>query len=262
MKRLIINADDFGLTPGITRGIIDAHLRGVVSSTSVLMNSPAVEESLVLAEKQAPQLGIGVHLVLTHGKPLLTPKSVPSLVCETGDFYPLPQFFNNIERLDFSEVYAEWKAQIESFLSTGRKPDHLDSHHHSSYASRSLFSVMLELAQRYQLPIRYPPLPEITYIGSISIERILEEFSVSSPHACITSFYGKSANLKNLTSILASIPEGTSELMCHPGYFEMELIKISSYHETREKELQVLTHPRVQKQVEKSGIRLCRFSDL
>jgi predicted glycoside hydrolase/deacetylase ChbG (UPF0249 family) len=72
MKRLIINADDFGLTPGVTRGILDAHLNGVVTSTSAMMNSPHIADSLAAAQ-DAPKLGMGVHLVLTWGKPMLTP---------------------------------------------------------------------------------------------------------------------------------------------------------------------------------------------
>ena len=101
MKRLIINADDFGLTPGVTRGILDAHINGVVTSTSAMMNSPHIAASLAAAQQDAPNLGMGVHLVLTWGKPVLAPEKVPTLVDDTGHFYKIFQLSGHAKQFRF-----------------------------------------------------------------------------------------------------------------------------------------------------------------
>ena len=262
MKQLVVNADDLGLTPGATRGIIDAHLKGIVTSTSALMNSPYIAESLALVRKEAPDLGIGVHLVLTWGKPFLPPEEVPSLVDGHGNFYKIQQLASRIPKVNLKEVRAEWQAQIQAFIATSHQPDHLDSHHHSSYSSQGLFTVMLELAREYNLPIRYPSIPENAFPGNETIKDVLGQYSIRCPQACITSFYGQAVSMANLVEIISTIPDGVSELMCHPGYADRELMDGSSYNTTRELELHVLTSPEVKAAVEKNGVILGRFSDL
>ncbi len=261
-KKLIINADDLGLTPGVTRGIIDAHLNGIVTSTSALMNSPCIAESLAAASQGVPELGVGVHLVLTWGKPLLAADAVPALVDSHGIFFKFQQFADRIPVLNLDEVRAEWQAQIEAFIATGRRPDHLDSHHHSSYSSQSLFTVMLELAQEYSLPIRYPSKSEGNFPVIESLVQVLGQFPVRCPQSCITTFYGEALSMENLSEIISTIPEGISELMCHPGYADRELIVSSSYTTAREQELWILTSVEIKAIVEKNGVLLARFSDL
>lgn len=262
MKLLIINADDLALTAGVTRGIIDAHSHGIVTSTSVLMNSPLAAKSLAQIRQKAPKLGVGVHLVLTKGKPLLPAEEAPSLTDTFGSFYPFDHFLANTEWLNLSEVRLEWQAQIDAFISTGFQPDHLDSHHHISYTTPGLLSVMLELAQQYGVPVRHPPLPETQLINNKTDRELFKKFPVSNPKACITTFYGEHANLGQLIKILTNLPEGTSELMCHPGYADAELNRVSSYNSTREIELRLLTSPEVRTAIHQNGIELIRFSDL
>ena len=262
MKQLVVNADDLSLTPGVTRGIIDAHLKGVVTSTSALMNSPTIADGLALVRQKASALGVGVHLVLTWGKPKLPPEEVPSLVDGHGNFYKFNQLISHVQNLNLDEVHMEWQAQIEAFIATGHQPDHLDSHHHSSYSSQGLFTVMLELAREYNLPIRYPSMSDGTFPGNETIKKILVQYSFRSPQDCITSFYGQAVSEANLVDILSIIPEGVIELMCHPGYADHELMDGSSYNTARELELRILTSPEVKAAVEKNGIILGRFSDL
>src|SRR5512132_365248 len=132
MKRLIINADDYGRTPEISRGIREAHLRGVVTSTTCMMNLTNTGDDISIALNETPNLGLGVHLVLTMGKPLSAPELVPSIVDENGNHLKYNPFFANIPNLNMDEVKAEWRLQIERFIkAAGRKPTHLDSHHHS-----------------------------------------------------------------------------------------------------------------------------------
>ncbi len=262
MKRLIINADDFGLTPGVTRGILDAHLNGVVTSTSAMMNSAHIAESLAAANRDAPYLGIGVHLVLTWGKPLLPPEEVSTLVDDTGHFYKIFQLSGRVGNFDLNEVKIEWQTQIEAFISYGRRPDHLDSHHHISYSSPALFAVMLDLANEYNLPIRFPCKSEDSSFEIEPLIQILNQYPISVPQLCITAFYDEGVSIANLSSIISALPEGVSELMCHPGYADSELIEGSTYTTAHEMELRILTSKEIKTCIKENGVSLARFSDL
>jgi predicted glycoside hydrolase/deacetylase ChbG (UPF0249 family) len=140
MKRLIINSDDYGRTPEISRGIREAHLKGVVTSTTCMMNIPTTASDIAIALQETPTLGMGVHLVLTMGRPVLPHTEVSSITDEEGNFFKLDKFMEHVSALDADEVKAEWRAQIEAFIqAAGRGPTHLDSHHHSSYFKPELF---------------------------------------------------------------------------------------------------------------------------
>ncbi|HKY53705.1 MAG TPA: ChbG/HpnK family deacetylase, partial [Anaerolineales bacterium] len=144
MKQLIINSDDYGRTPDISRGIREAHLNGVVTSTTCMMNIPTTASDVAIALKETPELGMGVHLVLTMGRPI-TGGPGSSITDENGDFFKYVPFVEHVPQMDMNEVKEEWRAQIEAFISAaGRKPSHLDSHHHSSYFAPQLFRGMLE----------------------------------------------------------------------------------------------------------------------
>src|SRR5215211_8499298 len=157
MKQLIINADDYGRTPEISRGIREAHLHGIVSSTTCMMNIPTTAEDIAVALKEAPALGLGVHLVLTMGSPVSAPETVLSITDENGHFFKYTPLIQHLPTIKIDEVTMEWRAQIEAFIrAAGRKPTHLDSHHHSSYFSPELFQGMLELAEEYDCAIRLP----------------------------------------------------------------------------------------------------------
>lgn len=262
MKKMIINADDLGLTPGVSNGIIAAHTQGIVTSTSALMNTDHIFQDLPRTHQICPHLGIGVHMVITEGQPLLPIEKVPSLVDESGRFYELHHKPEKIPSLDLDEVRAEWKTQIESFIRYGFKPDHLDSHHHISYFNPDIFSVMLDLAREYNLPIRYPPPEFIEALGAKNISRWLDEYGVEAPAACITSFYGENnaVSQENLLNIINTLEDGTFEVMCHPGYADQELVENCSYSTPRENELSILTSAEVIDAVQSKGITLIPFS--
>src|SRR5690242_18920412 len=113
MKRLIINSDDYGRSPDISRGIRQAHLNGVVSSTTCMMNIPTTAQDVAVAVQETPKLGMGVHLVLTMGKPILPREAVSSIVDEQGNNRKYVPFLDNIPQLNIAEVKAEWQAQID-----------------------------------------------------------------------------------------------------------------------------------------------------
>jgi predicted glycoside hydrolase/deacetylase ChbG (UPF0249 family) len=268
MKRLIINADDYGRSPDISRGIREAHLNGVVSSTTCMMNIPTTAQDVAIAVQETPKLGMGVHLVLTMGKPILPREAVPSIVDEQGNNRKYDPFLNHLPHLNIAEVKAEWRAQIEAFIRAGgRKPDHLDSHHHSSYFSPALFRAMLELAKEYDCPIRYPLLPtnadsrefaETTRLAPA----LLNEFKPQRPDVFFVNFYDETATKENLLNIINSVGEGTSEIMCHPGHVDETFAKESIYNFQRARELQILTDPEIKQAIQANGIELITFTDL
>lgn len=261
---LIINADDLGLTPGVSDGIIAAHTQGIVISTSALMNTAHILSDLPRTRQACPGLGIGVHLTLTEGQPLLPREKVQSLVDENGRFFKLNHEPERIRTLDLDEVRAEWRTQIESFKSYGFDPDHLDSHHHISYFQPEVFKVMLDLADEFHLPIRYPPQVFFEWLERENVDRLLQEYGVKTPSDCITSFYGQENDVsqENMLNIIHSLGEGAHELMCHPGIADQKLVENSSYSSPRELELEILTNSTIENAIRDKDIRLITFSEL
>lgn len=192
---------------------------------------------------------------------------VPSIVDTHGKHFKYAPFIENIPNLDLEEVKTEWRTQIERFIHvTGRKPTHLDSHHHSSYFSPALFEAMLEMAKDYDCPIRYPLVPNDDSIEFRETTKqapaLLQEFNPRRPDVFYVNFYDEAATKENLLNIINNIGEGTSEIMCHPGYVDDAFAKESTYNFQRERELEVLTDPEIKRAIEAQGIQLATFADL
>ena len=272
MKRLIINSDDYGRTPDISRGIREAHLHGVVSSTTCMMNIPTTAADVAVAVQETPRLGMGVHLVLTMGRPILPKEAVPSIVDANGNHFKYDPFIANIPNLNMAEVKAEWRAQIEAFIhAAGRKPDHLDSHHHSSFFTPELFRAMLEIATEYGCPIRNPiaygdnptaGMPAVASPMSDHAPRLIKEFNTRTTDTIFVDFYDNGATYEELYEIFNKLPEGTTELMCHPGYVDEAFAKESVYNFQRERELKILTDPAVKQALVERNIELITFAEL
>lgn len=264
--RLIVNADDYGRTPEVSRGIRAAHLHGIVTSTTCMMNIPATADDIALALQETPKLGMGVHLVLTMGRPVLAPETVPSLVDENGYFFKNRPLLERLPDLNIEEVKQEWRAQIECFIqAAGRKPTHLDSHHHSSYYTPELFRAMLEFAREYDCAIRYP----FTEVWSELEEtykvvpELIREFNPRRPDTFIADFYDEDATLEYLQEIVHTLEEGTSELMCHPGHVDQFFAERGSvYNFQREREFNILTDPSIRQAIAANDIRLIHFAEL
>jgi predicted glycoside hydrolase/deacetylase ChbG (UPF0249 family) len=274
MKRLIVNSDDYGRSSNISKGIREAHIGGIVTSTTCMMNFPTTADDIRTALKVAPKLGLGTHLVLTAGKPLTDPAKIKSLVTAEGGFRGLADLTEHIADLDPTEAQTEWRAQIEAFVSAaGNNPTHLDSHHHSSYFSARLFRAMLELAKEYGCGIRLPRsygvedgmegLPPVVR-GSINsyAPKLIEEFDPPRPDSFFASFYDENATKEHILDVLKKLPEGDYELMCHPGYTDTDLALSSVYNAQRERELSILTDPDVLEAVKAGEIQLITFADL
>jgi hypothetical protein len=272
--RLIVNADDYGRTPGVSQGIRKAHLEGIVTSTTALMNMPGVEEALLQAIRECPGLGLGVHLVATSGKPVLPSGRVPTLTGGDDSFHKMQM--ERLEQIKLDELREEWQAQVRRFVEvTGQAPDHLDSHHHFTFFSEPICRIMLDLASEYgcavrcTLPARRPdetgglPCP-IYEQASIYVPKLMREYGTRHPDHFEGTFYDQTATVEHLSGILNGLLEGCSELMCHPGYADEALLgeQGSGYNKPRENEIATLTDPRVIDLIGQRGIKKINFAGL
>lgn len=246
MYKLIINADDFGYSRGVNYGIIDAYRIGVLTSTTMMTNMPGVEHGVELA-KENPGLGVGVHLVLTCGKPLL--ENHKTLVDVNGNFHNL-NYYKGAFEIDLDEIYKEWKAQIERFISFGLEPTHLDSHHHIN-SHEKIYPVFLELAKEYNLPIRNNINKDI--ISKYDYIKTTDYFAGEVNNSII--------DIDTLRDLFKN--HKTVEIMTHPAYLDKHLIVNSSFTYPRVEELELLTNKKVVKMLKNStDIKLITFKEL
>jgi predicted glycoside hydrolase/deacetylase ChbG (UPF0249 family) len=247
---LIVNADDFNLTAGVSRGILEAHLRGIVTSASVMVNLPGLEQGRDLV-RDAPRLGLGLHLNLTFGPPVLPPTQVVSLVDGAGRFIRDPARVGAIG--DLSEIRAEMAAQAARFEAVfERRPSHLDTHHHLHRNPR-LFDVVLDLAETLGIPLRALTLEMAGRIQSRRLPAVDRAVGDVGPEAYWTP--------DRLRTFLTAMQEGVTELMCHPGYADGAL-SASSYCAQREVELRALCDPQVKAALTAGGARCLTYGDL
>lgn len=249
MKLLIVNADDFGLTAGVSRGILEAHRGGIVTSTSVLVNRPL--DATLLADLKASGLGVGLHLNLTLGAAVSPAAEVSSLLDADGKFFRDP--LRQAVEAKPEEAGLELRAQAAAFIRLlGRTPTHLDTHHQVGRHA-PVFDAVLDLAEELGVGVR---------CVDDETRGAARGRGLKSPE----HFFGESGpdpywSVERLLARLASLPEGVSEFMTHPGYFDQEL-GYSRYGKQREVELRGLTDPGVSAAVAAGGIRLCHFGDL
>jgi chitin disaccharide deacetylase len=246
MRRLIVNADDFGLTPGVSEGILTAHRHGIVTSTTVLVNRPIPRD--LLDRLDASGLGVGLHVNLTLGSPITKSSS---LVDGSGRF--VRDARHAAARAKPRDVEREVEAQIERFEKLRKRPPtHLDTHHHVGLLS-PVREVVVQLARRRGLPVR-------------SQDAMARAAARSAALATPDHFFGESGpspywTLERTLAHLRRLPPGCSEFMTHPGYCDDEL-SYSRYGRQRETELAGLGSPAARAAVAALGIQLCDFRDL
>lgn len=276
-RQLIVNADDYGRAPGVSRGILYAHRTGIVTSTTVMINRPGVEAQL--AEAMAcRELGVGLHLVFTAWRPVLPPQRIPALVDSNGHFLEQHQVWARAKTIPVEQLHAELKAQVERFRAlAGRLPDHLDCHHFV-HLYPPFFQVYADLAAHYRLPLRVPFSPQTDLTKTLPFlegfpcdlvrgiqvtdSNLVQARRLAHPDHFIGTFFGRQAlTVDYLFGLLKALPEGVSELMCHPGYDDPTLAS-SSYRTERELELALLTRSAVRRRVAELGIELVTFGVL
>lgn len=249
MKRLIVNADDLGRTHGINTGVFEAHRLGIVTSSTAMVNYESVQEAAAMS-REHPKLGIGLHVALTGGRTALPAASVPSLVDARGAQPSKPEGLGSARP---EEIAAEVEAQFRKFTEVfGRKPTHLDSHHHS-HRRPEVFEAVKALALREGLPVRN---------AGGAMGEALRRAGLRTNDAFEERFFDEGVTVANLVHIIEHLPEGSTELMCHPAHADAELAASSSYAAVRVIELSALCDPSVKSAIARAGVRLIGFAEL
>jgi len=270
-KELIINADDFGLSPEIDRGVAEASAEGIVSSASLLANGPDFDGAVRLA--RAGGFSVGVHLTLTGGLPVSAPGAIPSLLGARGAFYPrFASFFARWTAglVNKRQVLLEWRAQIEKVLAAGIKPAHLDGEQYVHMVP-GLFGLCVRLAdefgiRRVRAPRRILFLSPRPGPGRLAARALLEGFMLhpayrrfhraEAPHYLLGFEASGRLDEKRLEHILRNLPEGRSELVCHPGAADKGAPGLPAWGYDWRGELKALTSPRAAALLRASGASL------
>jgi chitin disaccharide deacetylase len=249
-KYLIVNADDYGMASSVSQGIREAHQRGIVTSTTVMIGMDAAAENARQALKETPNLGLGLHVVVAGKamKPVLPPDQIPSLVRPDGLFYDNPVWGEHVSLFDADEMTREVNAQFERFVSVvGRLPTHIDSHYHAAYFQPASAAAMRALAFKHNLPMRHADPSDLPVVNGL-------------PHPSGYLQLDHDQPIEVLIESLKNLPEGEiTELCCHPGYSNDTLFDTDPWTTVREIEVRYLTDPRVKAVIELEGITLCHF---
>jgi predicted glycoside hydrolase/deacetylase ChbG (UPF0249 family) len=265
MKRLIVNADDLGITEGVNRGIIDCYRRGIVTSTTLMVNGEAVAGAAVLAA-ECPELGVGLHLNLTTGPPSQQPSLVPSLVGRDGCF---PGKANMLARLSTGsvrreELEGEIEAQARACRGLDIEPTHLDSHHHihaHPVVARALVRVCPCLGiERVRWYRAAPSSLKALGIRAVSLLSRPRGLRMPDRFAGIEEMGGR--DMAEALRRELSRRGDTLEFMVHPGYSDQRLRRVSAYSDPRQVELAALLSREAVEAVEESGVRLVSFRGL
>lgn len=285
MPRLIINADDFGLTSGVNRAIEEANRAGVVTSATLMAKSQAFEEAVALAKK-LPRLEVGCHVVLIDGEPIGS--GLTSLTDGTARFKSSLKDFALAavrKQLSQDEIQREAEAQIRKIQSAGIQVTHVDTHKHTHIFPHVLLPVMKAAKACGIRAIRNPFEPfrvwastavlsrpamwirafEVTLLLKFerAFGRIVREEGISTTDGSLGVIATGGLDQKVLLSTIEAIPQGTWELVCHPGYADTDLRGVGTrLLGSRQVELEVLRSEQTKQALEKRGIRLISYADL
>ncbi len=286
MRRLIVNADDFGLTAGVNRGIVEAHAAGIVTSATLMANSTAFDDAVQLAGSN-PKLSVGCHLVLIDGTPLLAADKVPSLM-DPGNRSHFRQNISGFSlralsgRLHADEIEAEATAQIRKLQSAGIQVSHIDTHKHTHMFPQVLHP-LLRAAQACGVLAVRNPFGWMAFSGIANRPQLWQRYGqVKLLNLLAGKFRHAVADAGMLTTdgsvgviatgalddrlfhfILETLPEGTWEFVTHPGYNDAELAGIRTrLRESRDLELGVLTSAATRTLLDRNGIQIISYPDL
>lgn len=252
VKRLIVNADDLGRARGINAGIVRAYRDGIVTAATLMVSAPASAAAGRLA-RELPGLDVGVHLALTYGRPITEPARIPSLVEAGGAFPTKPEAFLGTRRAAADEALVEYRAQYERARDLlDRAPSHLDSHHWL-HDEPALEWAITELARETGAAVRQHSAPQRDRFRAAGL-RTPDVFRREFQH-------GGHVDVPHLIALLGETADGVTELMCHPGEPDAELVATSAYAADRPVELATLCDPAVAAAVRELGITLATFAD-
>jgi hopanoid biosynthesis associated protein HpnK len=290
VRRLIVNADDFGFTAGVNRAIVEAHSHGIVTSSTLMANGRAFEDAVHLA-KTVPRMSVGCHVVLIDGEPVSDLKLLPSLTSARS----VPARFRDglksfaaqalAGRLDADEIEAEVRAQIRKLQSAGIRVSHVDTHKHTHLFPGVLRPLLRaaracgvhavrnplgprqplkssELLTRPSLWIRYAEARVLCSLAAKFRDAASRE-GMATPDGTLGIVVTGALDERLFRAIADIIPEGTWEFVCHPGYNDDDLKSAKTrLRESREIELRVLTMPEAQQLLLDQGIELISYREL
>ena len=287
MRRLIVNADDFGFTFGVNQAIVEAHTRGVVTSSTLMANGLAFAQAAQLVPT-IPNLSVGCHVVLIDGMPLAPPDHIRTLTDGNAHFRDgLKRFAARAVagRLDPEEISTEATAQIRRIQNAGITVSHFDTHKHTHLFPKVL-RPLLRAADACgvkavrnpfgpRLPLRSSELLARPSLWTRHLEvRLLRTFAGKfreavrregflTPDGTLGIEVTGTLDERLFLAIARSIPEGNWEFVCHPGYNDAELQRANTrLRESREMELRALTLPAARQMLTHQGIELISYRDL
>ena len=295
MRRLIVNADDFGMTAGINRAIAEAQQRGIVTSATLMANSHAFDGAAAFARTLAgdkARFSVGCHVVLLDGEPVLPADRVASLLqpgAQNGSQFRVK--LNDFVLASFrgklrpDEIEAESAAQMQRLQEVGVEPSHFDTHKHA-HMFPAVLRPLLSAAKAQKIPaVRNPfgqvwPLPlgdvlrrrqlwkrfaqlNVLRNFAANFRKEVEAHGLRTTDGSVAVLVTGSLDLNLFRKIVDNIPEGTWEFVCHPGYDDEELSKVRTrLRESRAKELELLTSDGAREALRERGIQLISYREL
>jgi predicted glycoside hydrolase/deacetylase ChbG (UPF0249 family) len=282
MKKVIINADDFGLIRGVNEGIVKAHQEGILTSATLMANMPGFDHAVEMAGAN-PELGVGAHLNILRGQPLSPAQKVDSLLSRELRFIPsVANLLRRmaLKRVSFDEIEREFRAQVEKVKGAGIDPSHIDSEKHI-HLIRPLFRIVLKLAKEYKIDkIRFiqeyciSARPGQMFksmfisLSLTSMKKKMVQEGIRSPD----NFYGVCDSGRitaaKIRRALQKAKEGVTEIMVHPGFITQEMIELEKQigpyyiNKYREKELDALLDEKLPEIIADMGIQLINFNHL
>lgn len=282
MRRLIVNADDFGLTSGVNRGILEAHEHGIVTSATLMAGSAKFQEAVDFASR-VPRLSVGCHVLLVDASPVLDPQQVSSLVAGNAR---KPKFRDNLTSfagvaitggLEEEQIEAEISAQIRKLQSVGIRVSHLDSHKHT-HMFPVVFRPMLRAAKACAVAAVRNPFEPLFLAGTrnwkrrfqlgivksfqTAFRKALDDFGLRTPDGCVGVVATGGLTADTFRQLIENLPEGNWEFVTHPGYndAELDLIKTRLRH-SRENELAILTSRETKELLQREQIELISYRE-
>jgi hopanoid biosynthesis associated protein HpnK len=282
-RRLIVSADDFGMSPGVNAGILHAHREGILTDVGLMVNGQAFDEALQLARSN-PRLRVGLHLTLAQGWAAAPPAEIPLLADANGLFRRNP-IWSGLRFFFLPGVRAqlrrEIRAQLDKFRATGLPLSHVDGHV-TIHAHPTVLSILVALAPEYGIrAVRLPSEPllpalrfdahhlgrkifEATVFAALSryARKRLAHAGIAHPQRMFGLHQTGRISERYVLALLAQLPPGISELYCHAALPDDECRRWRPADYESEKEVAALTSPRVRAEIERRGIELVSYSAL
>ena len=240
MKKLVINTDDFGLSRGINYSIIEGLRNGIVTSTTAMVMAPDIAHARDLALEN-PSLGVGCHLCLTAFTSL---SKHPQITTSDDEMFKLQCYYDGKE-IDEDVIYKEWDMQIGKFIQLfGKKPTHLDTHHHMHMNMHSANSAMKKIAKKYDVPVR--------------------NMNISGVNATLSfEFYGETVSEENFKKFTKDLLKEDGfdiyEMCVHNAFLDVDLLKLSSYNEIRMVEHKIINSKSIKDFISSLKVKLTNF---